>query len=52
MANKPVLGVAICPYCKQRNPLIWNGNFRHYCINCKKGFNVKRQKLIDVKRIK
>lgn len=52
MANNPVLGVAICPYCKERNPLIWNGNFRYPCYRCHKTFSVKRQKLKDVKPIK
>ena len=52
MANKPVFGVVICPYCKVRNPIIWDGNFRYSCCLCHKTFNVKRQKLKDVKPIK
>lgn len=48
MANKPCFGVAICPYCKSRNPIFWNGNYRHKCFKCSKPFNIKRQKLTDV----
>lgn len=45
MANRPVFGVVECPYCRKRNPTAWNGNFKIHCYNCKKPFNVKRQKL-------
>lgn len=48
MANKPVLGVAICPKCHKRNPIIWNGNFTWRCLYCRTEFKVKRQKLLDV----
>lgn len=48
MANNPVLGIAVCPYCKANNPLIWNGNFKWHCSYCGKKFNVKRQKLLNV----
>lgn len=48
MANKPVLGVAICPKCLKRNPIIWNGNFMWRCLYCHTDFKVKRQKLLNV----
>lgn len=48
MANKPVFGVAICPKCHKRNPIIWNGNFRWRCVYCHTEFKVKRQHLLDV----
>lgn len=49
--SNPVMGVAICPYCEGRNPLIWNGNIKWTCNYCYKRFNVKRQKLQNVKSI-
>ena len=49
--NNPVLGVAICPFCKSRNPIIWAGNFKHTCFHCNKKFNVHRQKLLNVQSI-
>ena len=52
MANKPVLGVAVCPYCKANNPVIWDGNFKYSCWHCHKNFRVKRQKLKNVQPIK
>lgn len=52
MANKPVFGVATCPYCKGANTVFWNGNFRYQCIYCHKTFRVKRQKLKNVEHIK
>lgn len=52
MANKPVFGTAICPYCKAENQLFWNGNFRCGCFTCHKTFRVKRQKLKNVQPIK
>lgn len=52
MANKPVFGTVICPYCKANNPVMWNGNFKFPCIRCHKDFRVKRQKLKNVQPIK
>ena len=52
MANKPVLGVAVCPYCKAKNPVIWDGNFKYPCWHCHKDFKVKRQKLKNVQPVK
>lgn len=52
MANKPVLGIATCPYCKAGNPVIWNGNFKYPCMVCNKTFRVKRQKLANVQPLK
>lgn len=52
MANNPVMGVAVCPYCKNNNPIIWNSNFRWVCTRCRRSFMVKRQKLMHVKPIK
>ena len=52
MANKPVFGVAVCPFCAGRNPVAWNGNFRYRCLHCCKEFSVKRQKLQNVEPIK
>ena len=51
MANKPVLGVAICPKCHNKQPIIWNGNFVWRCLNCYTKFKVKRQKLLDVESV-
>ncbi len=45
MANKPVFGLAKCPYCGRKNPVFWNGNLRWKCLSCGKLFSVKRQKL-------
>lgn len=48
MANNPVFGVAVCPFCNKNNPLIWNGNFKWKCMHCKSTFKVRRQKLKHV----
>ena len=48
MANKPVLGMAVCPYCGSKVPVIWNGNFKIPCLYCRKKFHVKRQKLKNI----
>ncbi len=48
MANKPVLGTAVCPYCGSKVPVIWNGNFKILCVYCGKKFHVKRQKLKNI----
>jgi len=45
MANKPVFGLAKCPHCGHKNPVLWNGNMRWKCFSCGKLFSVKRQKL-------
>ena len=52
MANNPVLGVAVCPFCKANNPVIWNGNFKYPCMQCHKNFKVNRQKLKNVQPVK
>ena len=52
MANKPVLGVAVCPFCGRNNPVAWNGNFKYPCQWCGKTFRIKRQKLKNVEPIK
>jgi len=52
MANKPVFGCATCPYCGSTNPVFWNGNMRWSCVNCRKPFRVKRQKLTRVEYYK
>lgn len=52
MANKPVLGLATCPYCGTKNPVIWNGNFKYPCAKCERQFLVKRQKLRNVQPIR
>lgn len=52
MANNPVMGVAICPFCKAKNPVIWDGNFKYPCMQCHKDFKVKRQKLKNVQPVK
>jgi hypothetical protein len=52
MANKPVFGTAICPYCKGKNAVFWNGNCRIPCLYCYKDFKIKRQKLKNVRHLK
>lgn len=52
MANRPVLGLATCPYCNAKNPVAWNGNHKYPCMVCHKVFRVKRQKLQNVQPIK
>ena len=51
LANSPVLGLAICPYCKSKNAIIWNGNRKTICIYCEKPFKLKRQKLLKVMKL-
>ena len=51
MANKPVFGVAICPKCHKRNPIFWNGNYKHKCFSCYTVFKLKRQNLLDVESV-
>lgn len=45
MANKPVVGVIGCPYCKRENLVGWNGNCKIPCFYCGKKFTVKRTRL-------
>ncbi len=45
MANKPVIGYQVCPYCGGKVPVIWDGNRKETCMYCKKRFQLKRQKL-------
>ena len=52
MANKPVLGLALCPRCGTQNPVVWNGNRKHRCMHCGKAFQIKRQKLRNVMPIR
>ena len=52
MANKPVFGTAVCPFCKTNNIVIWDGNFKKPCWHCHKTFKIKRQKLKNVQPIK
>ena len=52
MANKPVFGMAKCPYCSKGNPVFWNGNFEWKCVYCGKKFKVTRQKLAKVESYK
>lgn len=52
MANRPVIGMSICPKCNFRNTIIWNGNFKFTCFKCGKKYQVKRQKLLDPKDIR
>ena len=52
MANNPVLGIATCPYCKAKNPVAWNGNFKYPCMQCHREFRVKRQKLQNVQPLR
>ena len=43
MANKPVIGYQVCPYCGGKVPVIWDGNRKETCMYCKKRFQLKRQ---------
>lgn len=52
MANNPCLGVAVCPYCRGNNPVVWNGNRNWKCLYCGVVFRIKRQKLKNVERLK
>ena len=51
MANKPVIGYKVCPYCSGKVPVIWDGNRKQICMYCKKPFRVKRQKLKNTMRV-
>ncbi len=52
VANRPVLGIAVCPFCKAGNSVIWNGNFKYPCGSCRKELKVKRQKLKHAQAVK
>lgn len=52
MANNPVIGIAVCPFCGGKNVVVWNGNFKYPCFYCHKTFRVKRQKLRNVEPIR
>ncbi len=52
MANNPVIGIAVCPFCGGKNVVVWDGNFKFQCHYCHRTFKVKRQKLRNVKAIK
>ena len=45
MANKPVVGIIACPYCKRENLVGWDGNCKIPCFYCGKKFTVKRTRL-------
>lgn len=47
MANKPILGMYICPKCKARCPVFWNGNMENKCVSCGEVFKAKRQKILQ-----
>lgn len=51
MANKPVIGYQVCPYCGGKVPVIWDGNRKETCMYCKKRFQLKRQKLKNTMRV-
>lgn len=48
MIRKLVFGCAICPYCKQSNPVFWDGDMKWICINCNEDFKVTYQELIEI----
>lgn len=52
MANHPCFGIAICPHCKSKVAIFWNGNARATCHFCNRKFRVKRQKLKSVEPYK
>ena len=52
MANKPVIGTAVCPNCGYPNVVIWDGNLKFPCLFCRKEFIVKRQKLKNAKHVR
>ena len=51
MANKPVIGYQVCPYCGGKVRVIWDGNRKETCMYCKKRFQLKRQKLKNTMRV-
>ena len=51
MANKPVIGYQVCPYCGGKVTVIWDGNRKETCMYCKKRFQLKRQKLKNTMRV-
>lgn len=52
MANSPIIGMYICPHCKSKLALFWNGNYKQKCWICKREFQVKRQKFRKTEKIK
>lgn len=51
MANKPVIGCQVCPFCGRKVPVIWDGNRKENCMYCNNRFQVKRQKLRNTMRV-
>lgn len=52
MANRPCIGGYICPHCRKKTVVVWNGNDINLCQHCHRPFRAKRQKMIDVKHIR
>lgn len=52
MANKPVFGISTCPYCNNKVPVVWNGNYKYKCLNCNKTYKIQRTKLTNVESVK
>lgn len=52
MANKPCIGGYICPHCGKKTVAAWDGNIENVCQHCRKRFIAKRQKMIDIVRVK
>lgn len=52
MANRPCFGLIVCPYCRHKNAVFWNGNCRTQCYYCQRKFKVSRQKLTSVQLYK
>lgn len=51
MANKPVVGIISCPYCKRENLVGWDGNCKIPCFYCGKKFTVKRTRMHHTKQL-
>lgn len=38
-----------CPYCGNKLPVFWNGNYKFECMNCHKKYKIHRTKLTNIK---